>query len=64
MRIFSALAALITAAILSVALGLSALPTASGAAPSQSRVADNAVSGPGQGVWICQYAPYLSPLCR
>lgn len=67
MRIFSAFAALVTAAVLSLTLVLSAVPANSAPAASasgQSSLVNTAAGAPTYGAWICWYMPYLRPLCR
>lgn len=69
MRTFSAITAVVTAAVLSIALGLGPLQSINAAAsPARHVAVTEARSAVGQGqgyaVWICQWMPYLSPLCR
>lgn len=63
MRVFAAFAALVTAAVLSLTLVLSALPAngAPASRTSQSSVVD--ASGPNHGVWLCRWAPRLAFIC-
>lgn len=50
-------------AMIALSLGMFSVASATPAAPIQTEAGVGTSQVSGQAVWICQYMPYLKPLC-